>query len=419
MRHLESRRLIPGFIALSVLAALASVPVPAQASRALFRVHRIFYSTTTVANSLEPRTMAVQQTTRNGMTVMQPALPPAVAYVFNAAMQIVLPKAFIDYHDRGYCGEPMAGMCFPGYPISGGYYSYFNGKGYFAGPSHFGGSAGPTATTTVVFPTTMGNNLPFAPVTNHTAMSMNTFMDLAPNSAMGKHATAPGGMTAGATTLSGGIFDFSRGGSIQITPGANKFSGTMRLINGPNATFYQFITYFTPNLYKAYGKVVGSMYGAASNDPTNLGETTLSSNLVRYLLTPVGAKRATDGMGGYISSPARYFHVLGPWTTGKVRIFNVLGYYQTRITQTGYSKKAPGKVDGLTPTRVVSFVRPRLKHAFLDPANPAEPIFSNYQAARVWRMNVLFLPEPGEVALLLTGVAGLAGLVGLTRLRRR
>src|SRR5262245_37528042 len=259
MRHLESRRLIPGFIGLSVLAALASVPVPAHASKALFRVHRIFYSTTTVANSLEPRTMGVIQTTRNGMTVMQPALPPATAYVFTAAMQIVLPKAFIDYHDRGYCGEPMAGMCFPGYPISGGYYSYFNGKGYFGG--HSAGAAagyavGPTATTTVVFPTTMGNNLPFAPTgPNHTAMSMNTFMDAAPNSAMGKHATAPGGTTVGATTMSGGVFDFSRGGSIQITPGANKFSGTMRLINGPNATFYQFITYFTPNLYKAYGKV--------------------------------------------------------------------------------------------------------------------------------------------------------------------
>ena len=102
-----------------------------------------------------------------------------------------------------------------------------------------------------------------------------------------------------------------------------------------------------------------------------------------------------------------------------IEIYNVIGYYQTRITKTGYDNKAPGKVGALTPTRVVSLVRPRLKHAYLNPSNPSEPIFTNFQAARIWRMDVLFLPEPGEIALLATGIAGLAGLAGLARLRKR
>jgi len=262
-------------------------------------------------------------------------------------------------------------------------------------------------TATAVFPTTMGNNLPFAPVKNHTAMSMYTFMDPAPNTAMGAPVTP--------TTKHGGRYDFSRGGSIQITPGANKFSGTMRIVYGPKAFFYQFIDYFTPNLYKAYGIFTGP----PSTDYTNVGETTSSGGVTRFLLTPVGQKKATDGKGGFIHSQAHYLHTLAPWTTGKIRIYNPIGYYVTRLTATGYDNKAPPKVDGLTPTRVVSLVRPRLVHTYKVPSNPLDPITTNFQAARIWKMRVMFLPEPGEVALLVTGVAGLAGLVGLARLRRR
>src|SRR5262245_18683178 len=106
MRHLESRRRIPGLGALALLAVCASLPVPAQASRALFRVQRFFYSSPgeVVSNYYEPRTMAVMQTTVNGAKVTRPALPPAVGYVFNVANRFVLPKAFISYMKRQYCG---------------------------------------------------------------------------------------------------------------------------------------------------------------------------------------------------------------------------------------------------------------------------------------------------------------------------
>jgi hypothetical protein len=218
-----------------------------------------------------------------------------------------------------------------------------------------------------------------------------------------------------ATTAHSGRYDFSRGGSIQITPGPNKFSGTMRLVYGPNASFYQFITYFTPNIYKAYG----SFTGPPSGDETNPGETTSSGKVTRFLLTPIGAKKAKTGMGAYIQSTAHYLHLLAPWTTGMIEIYNPIGYYQTFITRTGFDNKAPGKTMGLTPTRVVSLVRPRLVHTYLNPSNPVDPIVTNFQAARIWRMDVFFLPEPGKIMLLVTGIAGLAGLAGLARLRRR
>ena len=387
MRNLKSGRLIPGLAVLAVLAVPLLAPPSAQASKALFRVHRTFYSHQTVTNSLEPPSM-------NG-TMGQKAEAPGTAYVFNQANQFVLPKAFISYMLKQYCGEPMAGMCFPGYPVSGGYYSYTNGVGRFGQPT--AGAPGPTMTTTVVFPTTGGNNLPFGG---------------APNSAMGVavNATMYGGPSSN--------YNFSRGGSIHITPGANKFSGTMRFINGPNAVFHQFIDFFSPNFYQA----TGVFLNPTAYDPTNPGETTSSGAVTRFLLTgpsstKAGGAKASDGMGGYVSSVARYIHENAPWTTGRARVYNVIGYYQTRITKTGYDNKAPGKVGGLTPTRVVSLVRPRLKHAYL--AQEDGSIITNFQAARIWRMDVLFLPEPAQIVLLATGIAGLAGLAGLARRRRR
>ena len=375
MRCSKSSQGNAGLAVFAVLAVSLLVASSAEASKALFRVQRSFYSTETITNSVEPPSVG-----------MSPQ-PPATAYVFNVANRFVLPKSFISYMTTLYCGDPMAGMCFPGYPVSGGMYSYFNGQGRFgaAGPSN--PFPGATATTTAVFPTTMGNNLPF---------------DTAPHNAGSGNPATP-------TTVFSGRYDFSRGGSIQITPGPNKFSGTMRIVYGPNASFYQFITYFTPNLYKAYG----SFTGPPSSDETNIGETTSSGKVTRFLLTPAGAAKAKDGMGNYVQSTAHYLHLLAPWSTGMVEIYNVIGYYQTRLTQTGYDNRTANKFNGN-----ISLVRPRLVHTYLNPANPADPIITNFQAARIWRMNVMFLPEPGQIVLLASGVAGLAGLAFLRRRRR-
>ena len=400
MSHSSSRRAISGFVALSFMAALLLVPSASHASKALFRVKRSFFGVfSPVYNSPEPGTMGPNKA------------PAASLYVFDAAGRFVLPKSFISYMTQYYCPP---GQCFPGYPVSGGYYSYFNGQGRFAaGPS--AGAPGPSATTTLVFPTTMGNNLPFGGLPNYGS-----------------------GAPATPTTAFSGRYDFQRGGSIRVTPGPNRFNGTMRLIYGPNASFYQYITANTPFISRAYG----SFKAPPTLDETDPGETTSSGAVKRYRMTsllqnkacitsPSGTPntRPPCGAGNYISAQAHYLHLLAPWTTGMVQGYQPLGTYLTAQTFTGYEQLSPA----MTPmnkiyvnntvgsgyaNRIVSLVRPRLVHTYLRDGVTGD-IITNFQAMRTWRMDVLFLPEPGAIAMLATGIAGLAGLAALARRRGR
>ena len=62
-------------------------------------------------------------------------------------------------------------------------------------------------------------------------------------------------------------------------------------------------------------------------------------------------------------------------------------------------------------------VRPRLIHTYTLPERwTAEPISNTWQAARLWRLKVFFLPEPAGMLMLSTGL-GL--LVVLHRVSRR
>ena len=62
-------------------------------------------------------------------------------------------------------------------------------------------------------------------------------------------------------------------------------------------------------------------------------------------------------------------------------------------------------------------VRPRLIHDYNVPLGPdSDPITNIWQAARMWRLKVFFLPEPA--GMLLLGV-GVAAQLGLSRMRRR
>jgi hypothetical protein len=167
--------------------------------------------------------------------------PPAEGYVgFSSpkapAPRFTAPSKFIKNYTRHFtCAT---GTCFPGYPISSGWYSYWNLKGSFRPlNSRYGGAS---VTTTLVFPTTMGNPTPPYNLGNPLTPTATPCVG---------NGTVNGGcgywphdfgthMAGDPITLSGGNYDFSRAGSIMVTPGKNRFGGTMHFFYGPNHGYY-------------------------------------------------------------------------------------------------------------------------------------------------------------------------------------
>jgi hypothetical protein len=259
------------------------------------------------------------------------------------------------------------------------------------------------------------------------------------------------------TTTFSGRYDFQRAGSIFIDPGPNRFGGTMRLLYAPTSLFYQYIFAFSPLIFKAYGSFTCEFMGSpcsvlqdSTPGPSPLettpGQLTSTGMVSRFLLknTTSMLKATTGGtMMDFIVSKAYYLHLLAPWTTGKVSVYNPLSTYVIKPAITGYDKalsnatvtvtrsstNAQYNPGGMTVgytymttkqvlkgvTRAVSLVRPRLIHTYLRPRIPSDPIVSNFSAARLWKMNVYFLPEPGALLMLGSAVAGLAGLYYLRR----
>ncbi len=269
------------------------------------------------------------------------------------------------------------------------------------------------------------------------------------------------------TTTFGGRYDFDRAGSINITPGPNRFAGTMRLIYRPASSFYQYIYKYSPLNYKAYGSFKCERGGVDCNYlDTEIGETTTSGMVTRFLLNVKGtgtglgnndntAKATTPPISGglaptpsgnasFITAKNYYLHQINPWTTGFVSVYNYLsgpqvtpqlqGYDKSlggtdiTITHVGYSAMWNSDLSTVTwsyPTfkqylssvmRVVSLIRPRLVHVYQKPLDPGDPIIMNNHLAELWTMKVFFVPEPAAVVMM---GAGIAGLLGLYRIRRR
>jgi hypothetical protein len=317
------------------------------------------------------------------------------------------------------------------------YVDYYNGPGKF-GPNH--GSA--ASNVRVVFPTTRGNPTP--------------------NYGLGDPLTP--------TTTFGGRYDMSRAGSIHVTPGPNRFGGTFRLFYGPNASFYQYIAYFSPAFYKAYRDYIcldeGMFDCTKDTFVSDIGDTTAIYQITSFLLnvtgtgtgagkrantakattptTPYGKAPTPYGNASFITKRYRYLNLIHPWTTGFASAFST-GWWSHWITPQaqGYDTSLGG-IDITVPhydwnmnynktlqtlttttqttkqylkgvTRVISMVRPRLIQTYTVPIDPSEPIEYVWQHARLWRLKVFFLPEPSGLLL----AAGLGCLVVLYRVRAR
>lgn len=455
----RSRRFTLLLVALSVGAASLLAAGPAAAEKRLFRVQRSFFGapfpravsltpptamTATGTMMLVPTTMNKnnQKVLYGGAGRFENYIEPIGGLASTAIVtpgnpkggKFTLPRSFIDFQGTT---KAYSSTAFTGY-TSFSYVTYVNGKGVFRPNNPYAA----TQATRVVFPTTSGNPIP--------------------NQGAGTPVTS--------TTTFTGRYDFDRAGSIDIDPGPNRFGGTMRILYDTDTSrFYQYIKYNDPLFFKAYGTfnclykgAVCSMLAPSTPGPapleTKLGQITSTGMVSRFLLnTTTTTMLSTMGMSKpyknhpekvypYVASKAYYLHLLAPWTTGEVAAYNVDSMYAATVmnlaikgddktqapadtTLTITSTVAQYNKGGMTVgykyyttmeklegvTRVVSLVRPRLTHTYLRPRITSDPIIRNFTAARMWTMKVYFLPEPGALLLLGSGIAGLAGLYLLRR----
>jgi hypothetical protein len=325
-----------------------------------------------------------------------------------------LPQSFITYSGT-FTITPKTGW--PGYTT-------VTRSVYYHGPGVFGPNHGATGPTRVVFPTTMGN--PY------------------PNYATGNPVTS--------TTTFDGRYDFSRAGSINVTPGPRRFGGTMRVFNWLSAYRYQYISYFSPAIYKAYGGFSCLDEGVLGCTPgtfkSTAGDTTAGYRVTRFLLnvtgtgtgkqtradtakattptTPYGEAPTPNGNASFITGARQYLSLIHPWTTGFASVHNHIGSPNVITPQAqGYDISLGGaditvthydwnqvwnsyysSSSSYTTTtkqylfgvrRVVSMVRPKLMYTYTEPLDPTtDPITTDWQAARLWRLKVFFLADDDD-----------------------
>ncbi|MBW2693901.1 MAG: PEP-CTERM sorting domain-containing protein [Deltaproteobacteria bacterium] len=427
---------------LAVGAGSLLAPETALADTALFRVEQSWHNfpnpAVTTPGGAGMYQAYIQPYVTKTMMGTEYLYPPATAIVEPGnpiGGKFTLPQSFITYSQTPYsCSE--CGRFTPGYTTIT-HSVYYNGPGVF-GPNH--GATGPTR---VVFPTTGGNSYP--------------------NYGLGAPVTP--------TTTFNGLYDLSRGGSITVTPGPRRFGGTFRIFYRPEAYWYQYIYYFTPALYKAYGDFSCLDEGMFDCTPgtfkSSIGDTTAGYQATWYLLnvkgtgtgdglqtatakattptTSYGTDRTPYGNASFITGMRRYLNRIHPWTTGFAKVHNAkgspkvitpqaqgydisLGGADITVTHVDWNLNWNQDLSTLTTTtrtwkqylygvgRVVSMVRPRLIHTYTVPVDMVGRIENTWNVARMWRLKVFFVPEPTGMLLLGTGVAA---LLGLSRMRRR
>jgi len=411
MRKLGSRPLISAAFALVAIASLL-LAASAQADTRMFRTSFTTYG----AQGTQPGGLTPSLSSAPCGHATAPCPAASEGTTTPVAKFTIPPNALVStYYTYSYTG-------YAGYTSLTTVSSY-NGRGRFSP------NAGPSAYSRVYFPTTGLNK--------------------APHKASGNPATP--------TTTFGGQLDFSRAGSIQITPGVNRFGGTLQFLYGPSSLFKQKINTATGYYSKATGSFYcqlskGSGAGARSgplqactlSGTSKAGVIGSSGMVTRKKYTSLGIVpiKTTGGVNN-LTYKAYYLSLIAPLTTGKVYAQNPLNYKNQKFTATGYDSTfstgttrsfmytnynynttGTGTTTTTTTstkqltgiTRISSMIRPRLRHTYLNSNDPPIAPSTNFQAARMFGLRVFFLPEPGGMLLIGAGVLGLASL---TLLRRR
>jgi hypothetical protein len=341
------------------------VPTEAEAATAMFSTKRTFYNDG-VGQGNQTRTAS---------------FPPATGNVGTTSLpKFTVPQSVIK--DTTGFAECVPGTCRPGYPGDKAWYSYWNLRGSFRPNNPYGA----TMATTVRFPTTMGNTGP----------PLGTGDPVTP------------------TTTFDGRYDFNRAGSIMITPGPNRFGGTMQFFYGPNQRYYQLTTITSVYITRGYG---AGQPAISTDHESQVGEFVIGRQMGHYRFTTFGYVRMTTGNGTPYSPGddymwhTQYVSTIVPFTTGMITGYQRVGLTTTIHTLTGYDNRTPNGLSG-----VISLVRPRLVHTYLDHPLPSYPIVGGSRRISSWRIDFHFMPEPGSTVMMAAGVVVLAGLY---RRRRR
>ena len=454
MARFKNRNLHCMLVAVAVSSAsLLGVADTADAAGALFRAQQTWWFSTT--NAQEWTDGQVWPT--SGTMKHSVYLPPETAYVGPTMgnPKFTIPYAFIKNTTYTFmCAATGTFMCYIGYPNSSGFYSYWNQEGHFR-PSN---AYAPTTTTTIRkrtisddrtanggWATQMvvfgkGKNERTVTLPTHPPTAMYT---LTTPTEGGCHVGGTfGGTTINAknqcpgTTQYNGRYAASRGGSIMIFPGTNRFGGTMRWFDGPNNFFYQLITISGPFTAVSFPATPISKQIQGDVELT-LNQLTASPGAVRYRLTDQfhTQRLITDGSTSancptrppvnppnhgtacaYYVKYVRYIQTRAPYTTAKVQQWQPNGNTNTVQTTTGYDNRTTMGLSGN-----ISLVRPMLVHSYVTLPSAQDtggitPTILVWSSARLKKMDYRFLPEPAGIAMLAVGFTTLAGLY---RLRKR
>jgi hypothetical protein len=364
---------------LFALVAAFHTVIPKQAEAGdvgLFRMKRAWWGGTSTAN-LYPYGPKISENYHPRVNDPYRA-PPAEGYVGSTtvngrpAPRFTVPSKFIinkTFHDA--CVYP--DCPWPGYPASSTQYSYWNLKGSFRPlNSRYGGVS---TTTTLMFPTPptttpcVGGGHSNCGEWNHDFLAHKKGDEI---------------------SFVAGNYDFSREGSIMITPGKNRFGGTMHFFYGPNHLYYRSVTAFYPILYKVYDHQVDVR---TPNADTEFGDVQYGGAYDWYKFWTDFSYPATTGTP---SSPGeqsvirgRRFSMIAPFTTGMVTVWQPYGYAATAFTLTGYDNRTPNGLGG-----VISLVHARLVHVYRVFPDENDPMPHPFVHAHGWQMKFHFMaPE--------------------------
>jgi hypothetical protein len=352
------------------------IPPQAEAGSALFRVKQSWSGLTNNGTTFGPVTYTSPD---YHPRLFGPGKAPPAQGLLNHTTHsfegFSIPSKVIKSYGTKTC-FPLG--CNPPLFYSAVFNAYWNAKATFQKSR----PGAPTTTVTLRFDTTMGNPWP-PPWT---------------------------GEPVSPTTQFSGNYDFSRSGTIRIIPGVNRFGGTLRMLAWHNQTTVKRFEYARfARWHHGAGTLPRYMFTTYPYSHTTPLQTAYRYRSGIFTTTTVIKIL-------YINSPPPSANQDNPipWTTGTVYVAGNPYYIPPGIfiSASGYDNRTSMGLYGN-----ISMVRPRLVHRYavrINPPNSGGP-YKQETIARIDRITVHFLPEPGSMAML---AAGLMGLLSLYLYRR-